>query len=198
MRKIRGFKLGLRIKDIQRRAKKAGVDLKGLGLDTDDALTMLIDQFSCRARPSVLYESFPAEGAKAPPPENGLSATALSPMPGLAYTLTLTTLGPNLDSYIEERFLSFPGLNPVFNLLTQAALDDAARFVLALVEEEAREERCELSPLQYATEPAVLQTIIAKLAGHKIGVTASESGLKPARTVAFSLSWVARSKSRAK
>ena len=54
MKKIRGFKLNLRIKEVQRRAKKGKLDLAALSLDTDPALTALLDAFSARAKPSEM------------------------------------------------------------------------------------------------------------------------------------------------
>ena len=60
MRKIRGFKLSLRPKEIQRRAKKAKLDPAQAGLAGEAELTDFVSKFCAEARPSVLYESFAA------------------------------------------------------------------------------------------------------------------------------------------
>src|SRR5689334_15496044 len=159
MKKIRGFKLNLRIKEVQRRAKKGKLDLAALSLDTDPALTALLDAFSARAKPSVLFESYPAEGTKrksAAIPSSDAAAPvepiALSPLPGLAYTLVLATLGPDVDAFVEERLKENPALAGVFDVAAEVALEDATRFVLSLIEEEAKLENCELSPIQNLTD----------------------------------------------
>lgn len=185
MRKIRGFKLNLRPKEIQRRAKKVRLDLAALKMDAEAALNPLIDEFSKSAKASVLYESFQADELK-----------LLAPVPGLAYSLCLATLGQEMDSYIDLARQRAPERSPLLEIMAQTALEDATRFVLGLVEDEAKEEHCELSPMQVLTDASALATIVARLEGHKINVAATESGLKPAYTTAFSLSWMARSKSR--
>lgn len=187
MRKIRGFKLKLRVKEIQRRAKKAKLDLAALGLAAEPQLDAWLSRVADAARPAVLYDSFPAE-----------EATGLSPMPGLACSLALATLGPDLDAFGDKLAAERPAELPLFDLAARAALEEAVRFVLSLVEDEAAGERCGVSPIQYLDKREDLASILAKLEGHKIGVALSESGLRPTRSTAFSASWLAKSKSRAK
>jgi hypothetical protein len=187
MRKIRGFKLNLRNKEIQRRAKKAKLDLTSIALDSDTALTALIGEFSKSAKASVLYESFQPE-----------DQNSLAPVPGLAYSLCLATLGQEVDSYFDLARQQKPERVPLLDIMAQTALDDATRFVLSLVEDEAKEEHCELSPMQLLTDNTALSAIVSRLEGHKIGVSASDTGLQPAHSAAFSLSWMAHSKSRSR
>jgi len=187
MRKIRGFKLNLRLKEIQRRAKKAKLDLGALKMDTESPLAALIGEFSRSAKASVIYESFQPE-------EQNL----LAPVPGLAYSLCLATLGQELDSYIDLARQQKPEQDPLLAIMAQAAMEDATRFVLSLVEDEAKVEHCELSPIQVLTESSALSAIVSRLEGHKINVAVAESRLRPAHTTAFSLSWMARSKSRSR
>ncbi|MBI4349783.1 MAG: hypothetical protein HY553_23300 [Elusimicrobia bacterium] len=187
MRKIRGFKLKLRVKEIQRRAKKARLDLGALGLGTEPQLQGWLDKLSTAAAPAVLYDSFPAE-------ETG----GLSPMPGLACSLAVATLGPDFDVLADRIAAQRPDELPLFEVAAQAALEEAARFVLTLVEDEAAEERCGLSPIQYLESREQQSAILAKLEGHKIGVALGENGLRPIRSTAFSASWLLKSRSRAK
>ena len=187
MRKIRGFKLKLRVKDMQRRAKRAKLDLGALGLTGEPQLQAWLDRLSATAAPAVLFDSFPGE-----------EATGLSPMPGLACSLAVATLGPDLDSFAERLPLERPAESKLFELAAKAALEESVRFVLALVEGEATEERCVLSPIQYLDGREQLGAILAKLEGHKIGVALGENGLRPRQSTAFSASWLAKSKSRTK
>jgi len=188
MRKIKGFKLNLKPKEIQRRAKKIKLDLAAQGLGSEEKFGEILTRFSQSSSASVVYDSFPAE------------TSPLSPLPGLAFSLGLVTLGPGPGELAEEVSRTSP--NPsesrlLLNLIAQSALDDATRFVLGLIEEEAKEEHCQLSPLQLLSENPILQAAVSRLEGHKIGVSVTEEGLKPAHTTAFSLSWLARSRSRA-
>lgn len=184
MRKIRGFKLKLRVKEIQRRAKKAKVELAPIGLAAEPELQAWIDRLSAKAAPAVLYDSFPAE-------ETG----GLSPMPGLACSLAIVTLGPDLDVYAAD----LPSeAAPLFEVASRSALEEAGRFVLNLLADEAGQERCDLSPIHYLDKREDLEAALAKLEGHKIGVAWSEQGLRPNKSTAFSVSWLGRSKSRAK
>lgn len=187
MRKIRGFKLNLRLKELQRRAKKAKIDLVALQLGAEPALQAWIDPIVAASRPAVLYDSFPAE-----------SAAGLAPMPGLAFSLALATLGPDMDAYTERLATERPETLPLLDVACAVALDEAVRFVLSLLEEEAAGERCTLSPHQFLDGREALEAALAKLEGHKIGVALSESGLRPARSTAFSVSWLAKARSRAK
>lgn len=194
MRKIRGFKLKLRVKEMQRRAKKAKIDLIKLGLAGEPQLQAWLDRVSASAAPAVLYDSFPAEpGGRA-----AEEATGLSPMPGLACSLAVATLGPDLDAFAERLARERPGESPLFDLAARAALEEAVRFVLTLVEDEATQERCGLSPIHYLESRDQQGAILAKLEGHKIGVALGENGLRPILSTAFSASWLARSKSRTK
>lgn len=187
MRKIKGFKLNLKIKEIQRRAKKAKIDLVEAGCAQDAELTALLTTFTGRTKPSVVFESFTAE-----------THSALAPVPGLAYSLAITTLGAEVDDYVQQVAIEKPARGPLLKIIGETALDDAARFVLNLVEDEAREERCELSPIQSLTDPAALRTIAEKLEAHKINVEADDNGFKPAHSSAFSISWLSRAKTKSR
>ena len=184
MRKIRGFKLKLRVKEIQRRAKKARIDLVPLGLGAEPELQTWLDAVSAKAVPAVLYDSFSAD-----------EAGTLSPMPGLACSLAIATLGPDLDVFAEGLA---PETAPLFKVTATAALEEAGRFVLTLLEDEAAQERCALSPIHYLEKREDIAAALAKLEGHKIGVALGEQSVRPANSTAFSVSWLARSKSRAK
>ncbi len=189
MKKIRGFKLNLRLKELQRRAKKAKLDLASLGFEGDASLSAWIGSASAAASPAVLYDSFPAGGQHTP---------GLTSMPGLAYSLCISTLGADWELLRERSLEDKPALAPLFEIATEAALEEAVRFVSGLVEEEAKAERCALSPIQFITETPALQAVLSRLEGHKIGVAMGESALRPACSIAFSLSWLAKSRTRAK
>ena len=200
MRKIRGFKLNLRIKEVQRRAKKAGLDLEsiafiqpvGRGKEpvTTPAFEELIAKASASASPAVVFESF----AHPDPAETAL----LSPIPGLAYSLVLATLG---ESFVAFRTAGTEqGLAPanVFDVVEDVALEDVVRFAGSILEQEAALEACELSPLTILSETPALELSLRKLDGSKIGLGLSDGKLTPLASRACSLSWLAKSKSKKK
>jgi len=186
MRKIRGFKLALKAADVKRRAKKAGLDLAALGLG-DDELQKLLGQAAKTIAPGVLFETFKHPDA---------DATALSPIPGLAYSVVLATLGPGFASAKEKSRESSAETYALWGLVEAAALDEAVRFAAALVEEEAAKESCTLSPWNALQEPAALETVLRKLDAGKLDVRLHEGRLDPAATTAVSLSWMAQARAR--
>ncbi|HAM35806.1 MAG TPA: hypothetical protein DEB40_13325 [Elusimicrobia bacterium] len=188
MRKVKGFKIVLRPAEIKRRAKKAGLDVAAMGLD-DPALGDVLAEAAKAIVPGVLYETF-----KQPDPD----APALSPIPGLAYSLVLATLGPGFGASREAARAASAEMYALWGLIEETALDEAVRFATSLLEQEAAKESCVLSPLSALQDAAVLETVVRKLDGSKLEIRLHEGRLDPAPSGAVSLSWVAQSKSRGK
>lgn len=182
MRKIRGFRLNLRVKEVLRRLRKAKLDPPPSGPPEESALLDLAARFCGAARPSVLYDSFPAGG----------DASPLVSIPGPAYSLALGTLGAEADAFIAGLSADAPRLRPILDVMASVALDETARFSLGLIEEEARQERCELSPIEYFVEIPACRAVVERLEGHKIGMAVSPEGLRPSRSFACSVSWLSR------
>lgn len=188
MRKIIGFKLNLRVKEIQRRAKKAnfGLEAEGLG---EPELQELLQRAARSVKPGVLFETFPH-----PDPDQA----ALSPMPGLAYSLVLVTLGRGLEALKAETRRVVPSRAPLWDLIEGCALDEGVRFATSLLEEEAAKDSCELSPMSPLSEASALEAALRKLDGSKIGVGVADGGLVPTASIALSLSWLSKSKAKGK
>ena len=184
MRKIKNFKLSWRVKEVARRAKKAGVKPAEAGLETEEALAAFLEAFTPALSPAVLFDSFAAktEGA------------ALAPLPGLACSLGLATLGPAFAAALEAE--PDPVRARLAAIAAQTALDQALQFAGGLIAEEAAGEKCELSPLQPLHDPAALSTLLDRIDGGKIGVSFRDGRLTPACSAAFSVSWIARPRSR--
>lgn len=178
MRKIVGFKLNLRLREVLRRAKKAGLDPAGWGWGEAE-LEAWLARASKAAAPAVLFETFPHPDVDQP---------LLSPMPGLAYSLVLASVGDGLRALAEEDRLGA--------LAEELALEDCLRFAAALIQEEAAKESCELSPSTPLCDPAALEAVLRKLEGSKIGVRLAQGRLAPAASLASSLSWLSKSKAK--
>ena len=185
MRKIIGFKLVLRIHETKRRAKKAKLDLAAAGFD-DLALQKLLDEATAAVSPRVLFETF-----KHPDPDQPL----LSPIPGLAYSLVLASLGDGLTALAPEG-AEEPRLR-LLKIIEETALEETVRFATTLLQDEAEKDVCELSPISPLAGEA-LSAVLRKLSGVKIGVGLGEGGLVPGASSAVSLSWLSKSKAKGK
>jgi hypothetical protein len=184
VRKIKGFKLVLRPHEVKRRAKKAGIDLEAAGL-VDPALGKTLERLAKGLTPAVLFDTFGH-----PDPDQPL----LSPMPGLAYSLILATLG---DAFAPARAAEAGIPEALWPVLEETGLDECVRFASGLLADEAAKDNCELSPLNALTAADAQAAAVRKLSGDKIGVSTAEAGgLSPAASSAVSLSWLAKSKAK--
>lgn len=188
MRKIIGFKLPLRLKETQRRAKKIKLDLEAAGLG-EAQLQALLERVGAASKPAVVFDTFPHPDAQ---------QAALSPLPGLAYSVVLATLGPGFDALRAKECDAQPQQSGVWPLVRDAALEEAVRFASALIAEEAARDACELSPLTPLADQTALTAALSKLDASKIGVSLVEQGLMPSCSTACSLSWLAKSKAKGK
>lgn len=188
MKKVIGFKLQLRLKEIQRRAKRAHFDLATAGLQEPE-LQPLLDKAARSLKPAVLFDTFAA-----PDPDQ----EKLSPVPGLAYSLVLATLGKGLTEQREKSRAENPAVLPLWDLAEETALDESVRFATTLLEDEALRESCELSPMSPLSDGAILELVVKKLDGSKIGVSLDGGKLSPAAATACSLSWLSKTKGRGK
>lgn len=188
MRKIIGFKLPVRLKEIQRRAKKAKFALEDAGLP-DAELQALLDRASASLKPAVLFDTFAHPDA---------DQTLLSPLPGLAYSVVLGTLGSGFDALCGSESAEKAQQAPVWPLVREALLEECVRFATALLAEEAARDACELSPLTPLADAPALEAALKKLDGSKIGVSFADGRLSPAASAACSLSWLAKSRAKGK
>ncbi|MBI4375592.1 MAG: hypothetical protein HY549_03990 [Elusimicrobia bacterium] len=188
MPKIIGFKIPLRIREVQRRGKKLGLKLEE-GEADERALQEFLNQALKALRPAVLFDTFPH-----PDPEQPL----LSPMPGLAYSLVLATLGPKLAAFRgQNEITGIPG-SAFWPAIEEVALEETVRFATSLLEGDAAGESCELSPLVKLSEAPAMEAVLRKLDSAKIGVSLMNGAIEPSATCAFSLSWLSKSKSKGK
>lgn len=181
MRKIRDFNMRLPFKEIRRRALR-GAEAPPPGFD-DARLIAILDRAEKGLKPSVLFESY---GPDSP------ETAALSPVPGLAYTVAVATLGPAFPVALDELRTEHPGSGKVLEAAAAVAGERAVQFVLSLIKDEVEDERCELSPIHYITDPEALGLVLSKLDGAKVGVALEAGHLAPGHSRAFCVSWIAR------
>jgi hypothetical protein len=184
VRKIKGFKLILRPHEVKRRAKKVGVDLEAAGLP-EPVLIKTLERLAKALNPGVLFDTFGHPDADQP---------VLSPMPGLAYSLILGSLGDGFTVATREKETSIP--EKLWPVLEECGLDECVRFASNIIADEAEKDNCELSPINDLTDAAALEAVVRKLDGAKLGVSAEGGRLIPSSTIAVSLSWLAKSKAK--
>ncbi len=186
MRKIKGFKLTLRPHVVKQRSRKAKLDLEAAGL-SEPVLAKFLERAAKGLNPGVVFDTFGAPDA---------DQTLLSPMPGLAYSLILASLGEGFAP-LKEKETAIP--EALWPILEEHALDEAVRFASTLIADEAEKDNCELSPLSTLTEAPALEAAVRKLdAQAKLGVTADGARLSPSASLAVSQSWLAKSKAKRK
>lgn len=184
MRKIKGFKLVLRPHEVKRRAKKVGVDLEAAGLP-ELVLAKTLERLAKALNPGVLFDTFGH-----PDPDQ----TALSPMPGLAYSLILGSLGEGFPAAVREKETTVP--EKLWPVLEECGMDECVRFASNIIADEAEKDNCELSPINDLSDGPALEAVIRKLDGAKLGVSLDAGRLHPAASIAVSLSWLAKSKAK--
>jgi len=184
MRKIRDFNLRLPFKETRRRARKVA-DLAALGLE-DQRFQLLVEDVQRRLHPSVIYESFSPEAETA----------LLAPIPGLAHTVGLATLGPEAEPLLSEARDAGPARGKVMELILRSALDRTVQFIISLLDDELEADRCELSPIHIIEDPERLDQVLKTLEGPKIGLQAEGGELCPAFSAAFCVSWIALKRGR--
>jgi hypothetical protein len=186
VRKIKGFKLTLRPHVVKQRAKKARIDLEAAGFG-ELPLAKFLERAGKALAPGVVFETFGHPDADQP---------LLSPMPGLAYSLILASLGASFGPFRGQEASVPESLWPI---LEEHALDEAVRFASGLLADEAEKDNCELSPLNPLSDAAALEAALRKLDGTaKLGVSLEGGRLSPAASLAVSQSWLAKSKAKRK
>ena len=114
MRKIRDFNMRLPFKEIRRRALR-GAEAPPRGFD-DARLIALLDAAEANLRPSVIFDSFGAASS---------DTAALAPLPGLAHTLAIATLGPSFGPHLAEVRTASPAAGKVLDAAAAVASERA-------------------------------------------------------------------------
>lgn len=184
MRKIKGFKLVLRPQEVKRRAKKIGIDLEQSGL-ADPVLNKTLDRLAKTLSPGVLFDTFGHPDEDQP---------LLSPIPGLAYSLILASLGGGFTPECRQKETVIH--MKLWRTLEEIALDESIRFASSIIADEAEKDNCELSPMTPLAGSSALAAVVRKLDGVKLGVSCSDENLTPEASIAVSLSWLAKSKAK--
>lgn len=200
MRKIRKFKIILHYKEILRRLRGAGIDLRTAGFQDESELAVFLTSLHAALEPGVVYEFLEGQNLEL----EGL---------GLDYkmsSLCALTLGEKIDQEISK--IINPQALVIANIALMEFLRTAIMFMADVVSDDAKKEEFEtesytiiaVPQFNYSNQPKfireakqievfkakeLLPVLLGRLNGAKVGITYQEGQLLPKNTVVFVIPW---------
>lgn len=200
MRKIRKFKITLHYKEILRRLRGAGIDLRAAGFNDESELAVFLTSLHSALEPGVVYEFLEGQNLEL----NGL---------GLDYqmsSLCALTLGSKIDEEIAQ--IINPQALVIANIALMEFLRTAIMFMADVISDEAKKEEFEtdnytiisVPQFNYSTQPKfireakqvevalareLLPVLLDRLNGAKVGITYQEGQIAPKNTIVFVIPW---------
>ncbi len=200
MRKIRKFKITLHYKEILRRLRGAGLDLRAAGFQDESELAVFLTSLHAALEPGVVYEFLEGQN---------LELESL----GLDYkmsSLCALTLGEKIDQEISK--IINPQALVIANIALMEFLRTAIMFMADVVSDDAKKEEFEtenytiiaVPQFNYSNQPKfireakqievfkakeLLPVLLGRLNGAKVGITYQEGQLLPKNTIVFVIPW---------
>lgn len=200
MRKIRKFKIILHYKEILRRLRGAGIDLRTAGFQDESELAVFLTSLHAALEPGVVYEFLEGQNLEL----EGL---------GLDYkmsSLCALTLGEKIDQEISK--IINPQALVIANIALMEFLRTAIMFMADVVSDDAKKEEFEtesytiiaVPQFNYSNQPKfireakqievfkakeLLPVLLGRLNGAKVGITYKEGQLLPKNTIVFVIPW---------
>lgn len=200
MRKIRKFKIILHYKEILRRLRGAGIDLRTAGFQDESELAVFLTSLHAALEPGVVYEFLEGQNLEL----EGL---------GLDYkmsSLCALTLGEKIDQEISK--IINPQALVIANIALMEFLRTAIMFMADVVSDDAKKEEFEtesytiiaVPQFNYSNQPKfireskqievfkakeLLPVLLGRLNGAKVGITYQEGQLLPKNTIVFVIPW---------
>lgn len=200
MRKIRKFKITLHYKEILRRLRGAGIDLRAAGFQDESELAVFLTSLHSALEPGVVYEFLEGKNLEL----QGL---------GLDYqisSLCALTLGENIDKEIAQ--IINPQALVIANIALMEFLRTAIMFMADVVSDDAKKEEYETESytiiatpqFNYSNQPKfireakqievaqareLLPVLLDRLNASKVGITYQDTQLLPKNTIVFVIPW---------
>lgn len=200
MRKIRKFKITLHYKEILRRLRGAGIDLRAAGFNDESELAVFLTSLHSALEPGVVYEFLEGQNME-------LSAL------GLDYkmsSLCALTLGQKIDTEIAQ--IINPQALVIANIALMEFLRTAIVFMADVISDDAKKEEFEtenytiiaVPQFNYSTQPKfireakqievskareLLPVLLERLNAKKVGINYQEGQLSPKNTIVFVVPW---------
>ncbi|MCB4792507.1 MAG: hypothetical protein LHV68_11575 [Elusimicrobia bacterium] len=190
MKKIKGFKINLRFREILR-FLKATANISEITLQLEEAVKREKARFEKAVKPSAVFETIPKEKIDF---ELGVDM----PEGWIAASFFVATLGSAVEKDITDaKEASENLLEKILHSIFLEALEQSANFINRLLSDEAKEESCEISERQKVSSYAVLEKIFKMISVDKIGVNLLESKeLQPQYTSCGVFFWVPNTKKK--
>jgi len=180
MTKIKNFRISLRSREMARWLKKER------GMDTTPELDVAIDQAAKEAKawiePAAIYTTLTRQIAEK-------TTTISFPDKAIAVSVLAVSIGPALEKEWQAA-QSDPMKESLLAALRQEALSQALQFAVRLVQDQAKEEDCEMSApvsdLPAGRQALSVASSLATLLGTaRIGIHVDASGFPPYARVAW-------------
>jgi hypothetical protein len=177
--KIKNFRITLRNREIARLLKAQGLQITPA---LEASIEHAVQEYKSLIQPAAVFSSLnPAEANKiisSPLPENSV-----------AVSFAAVTIGPQLSAAGAVSGAD-PLQTSLLKSIEQEALHQAGQFVLRLIQDQAKEEECELTQA-LDIEASFLPSLAGLLGIERIGMKAGEtSAVMPAGSRILWTSWV--------
>lgn len=200
MRKIRKFKITLHYKEILRRLRGAGIDLRAAGFKDESELAVFLTSLHSALEPGVVYEILEGQN---------METNALSIDYEMA-SLCALTLGEKIDAEVAQ--IINPQALVIANIALMEFLRTAIMFMADVVSDDAKKEEYEtenytiiaVPQFNYSNQPKfireakqvevaqareLLPVLLDRLNGAKVGIKYQEGQLLPKNTIVFIIPW---------
>lgn len=171
IRKIKKYKISVRPFGVLRHLKRKASIAEGQE-PGDEILESEISKVQPHVVPCALYATF--SRAETPEPLRGLWQS--SPEKSLSMSMVLATIGKAIEGEIEKAPQSGDaGRNALLDSIARESLDQSFHFVARLLNDEAQEESCELTPFLPVAGEAI-KDVFHILEADKAGIHLNDSG----------------------
>lgn len=184
MKKIRKFKINLRMREIMRLLKTTA-RISEITPQLEEAISREARRVIPVFAPSAIYETVLKEKL-----QNELIVSA--PEKWVAATVFLVTIGSDIEHEIKEAQGKDENiLSQILHAAALEALEQSGSFVYRLINEEAKEDECAITRQQLVNSASILEKILEILPLEKIGVQVlDKETFQPMYTSAGIVYWV--------
>jgi hypothetical protein len=138
VRKIKNFKVNLRVKEISRVVRKL-INIADMSMELEETVQRCCRSYAQCLAPSVIYETFSKEALPVAYEQN-------APVKWIAESVFFVTIGNSLcEEYKKNEGAFGEYTDKIVSALAVDALEQSKNFVQRLIFSEAQEENCEIS-----------------------------------------------------
>jgi hypothetical protein len=171
MRKIKNFRINLRVKEILRIIKRF-VNAVELSVELEEEVRQCCCFYSRFLVPSVVYETFSKE------PFSFVCEKEV-PSKWIAKSVFFVTIGGNIcEKYEKDEGIFGEHTEKIISAIAVDALEQSKKFIQRLISNEAQGENCEISK-SIDIPPHLYETAAGCIPTDKIAISAKDGKLNP-------------------